>query len=312
MIDLEVCLPKEVIVKNIRLHVLFVFFLVLTFLVRGTPATAAAPTISINPSSGLQNSLVTVIGSGFPTGYGTMATLTLKWDNVNLNSTPSPLYVDNNGGFTARFSVPGFSSSGKHTITASGDFGIFGIHSAQSTFTVIIAPPTLAVKPSSGFSSVTLTGTGFSRQNESAQIVHIYWDTMLTDIPTIPAPLYVNNMGGFTAIISVPTQNSPGTHSVKASLDDNAYSASAIFKVIDMIGPTGPQGARGPGGDTGEKGVQGATGPQGRPGPEGPQGPTGAPGASGAITGISIVAFLMAFAALVLIVLSKLKKLVLG
>ena len=55
----------------------------------------------------------------------------------------------------------------------------------------------------------------------------------------------------FTAIISVPTPDEPGPHTVTAR-DEEGSTASAVFTVIDVIGPEGPPGEQGPPGPSGE------------------------------------------------------------
>jgi hypothetical protein len=139
--------------------------------------------------------------------------------------------------------------------------------------------PTLALSPASGISAVTVVGDGF--QNAYG-LVNIYWDSV--QIPTIPADVWIGtemNPYGFTAMISVPTQTSPGDHVVTARVEGGAtgsiaITASAVFTVVDTQGPAGETG---PKGDTGEAGPQGPPGPTGSvvttSGPPGETGPAG-------------------------------------
>jgi len=92
----------------------------------------------------------------------------------------------------------------------------------------------IGLTPNSGFSSTTVVGSGFSPNSK----ITVTWDD--TEIPTVPSPLVTDSYGNFTAIISVPTQTDPGTHTVKAT-DESGNWANATFTVIDM---TGPQGTR--------------------------------------------------------------------
>jgi hypothetical protein len=190
--------------------------------------------------------------------------------------------------------------------------------------------PEITLTPSSGFAATTIVGEGFSSGE-----IHIYWDQ--EHIPTVPSPLfttygYEQEYGYFTAIISVPTQTTPGSHEVTA-MDQEGNWASAIFEVIDMTGPQGPTGATGPAGSSGPAGAQGpagTAGPAGEPGPQGPtgepgpqgpagemgpQGPAGEPGPQGEPgpgTGISIIAIILSLIALGLAVFSRIKKWVMG
>lgn len=157
----------------------------------------------------------------------------------------------------------------------------------------------ISLSPTSGFSTVTIAGSGFYGGE-----ISIYWDG--EPIPTVPAPLYANQQGNFTAIISVPTQTDPGEHTVTAR-DQGGTTASAIFEVVDMTGPQGPRGEQGP---AGEQGSAGEPGPQGEPGPPGEQGPLGPPGPAGepAPRGLSIAAITLALSALLLTLLRRAKR----
>jgi len=178
----------------------------------------------------------------------------------------------------------------------------------------------ISLSPTSGFSAITVTGTGFYGGQ-----VFIHWDNDPDPLPTVPSPLYGSDTqyGTFTAIISVPTQTEPGEHTVTA-VDREGTIADAVFTVIDMTGPQGLPGTRGepgpagadgaqgpPGapGIPGEPGPMGKTGPAGEQGPPGGQGPPGEPGPAG---GIGIVALIVALIALGLSLFGRIKKWVIG
>lgn len=137
----------------------------------------------------------------------------------------------------------------------------------------------LTLVPSNGFSTTTVVGTGFFGGS-----ITIFWDG--DPIPTMPSPLFTSDdqRGMFTAIISVPTPDEPGPHTV-AARDEEGFTASAVFTVIDVIGPEGPPGEQGP------------------PGPSGEQ---------GAGAGISIVAIILALVAVGLVLFGRVKKWVIG
>jgi hypothetical protein len=201
------------------------------------------------------------------------------------------------------------------------------------------ATPAITLSPTSGIAAMTVSGTGFA----FGSTITVWWDG--SQVPTVPASIIVSGGdtytgGTFTAIITVPTQTTPGTHTVSARGSSPQTGAAVIvnatFTVVDMKGQPGPTGspgpagtkgdtgatgstgATGPAGSTGAKGDTGATGPTGPQGIQGPAGPQGSPGpegpqgAPGAITGISIFALLIAIITLVLIILAKLKKFVLS
>jgi len=149
----------------------------------------------------------------------------------------------------------------------------------------------LTLTPTSGFATVIVAGSGFSPNSK----VSITWGNV--KIPTVPSLLFTDTNGNFTALISVPTQNAPGVHTVRAT-DESEIGASATFTVVDMTGPQGPQGPQGLKGDKGDKGDTGAQGPMG------PQGPPGVTSAelqflvNGLTTAVSFIAICLAAIAL--------------
>jgi hypothetical protein len=161
--------------------------------------------------------------------------------------------------------------------------------SAQTT----TPAPVISLSPVEGFSSITVSGSDFPNLGDyGPYTVHVLWDGI--EVPTYPVLDDLVSEGNldFVVIISVPTQASPGLHTVSAYLSCYVYNegvvvntatAIADFTVIDMTGPTGPagpmgasgMGVKGDKGDTGAQGVQGPAGSAGAQGPAGPQGPPG-------------------------------------
>ena len=194
-----------------------------------------------------------------------------------------------------------------------------GIASTQVSSQTGAQQPTITLTPPSGFAATTVTGTGFYSQ------VEIYWDGQ--KIPTVPSSIYPgDNNGIFSAIITVPTQTTPGPHLVTVK-DTSSVSApvtvNAYFTVDDMTGPAGPEGptgpvgpagtsgsvVTGPAGPQGEKGDAGETGPRGPVGSEGPAGPQGE---SGTAPIIGIIALVLAIIAIIISLFGILKKLIFG
>jgi hypothetical protein len=158
----------------------------------------------------------------------------------------------------------------------------------------VLMPEACYTVPDSGVAATTVVGIGF---NPDANVT-ISWDG--TVLPTVPTIVTVNSNGIFTAIISVPTQTTPGVHNITAT-DDEGASANTTFTVIDMTGPagedgedgaTGPAGEdgatgpAGPAGDTGATGATGATGPAGEDGATGPAGAAGEDGTAAPVEGV--------------------------
>jgi hypothetical protein len=147
--------------------------------------------------------------------------------------------------------------------------------------TVIAQTPAITLSPDTGFSAVSVAGTGYPPD----YTVSITWDGQ--DIPFYSNTSLVSGAGKFTVIIVVPTQATPGFHTVRATatyLGDTEW-AETTFDVVDMTGPAGPQGSIGPPGENGQPGEEGPPGEKGPPGEEGPpslvQGPPGISGLKG-------------------------------
>ena len=128
-------------------------------------------------------------------------------------------------------------------------------------------PASITLTPNSGYSAVTVFGTGFS----SGFQVNLFWDG--TQIPAVPSPILPSQTGQFAAIFVVPTQTSPGVHTVLAMDVATAgqRQASATFTVITAVGQPGPSGLPGPTGAPGPAGPAGQSGSSGC-GYTGPQG----------------------------------------
>ena len=122
-----------------------------------------------------------------------------------------------------------------------------------------VMPPVVSLAPSEGYASTTVVGSGFSSNSR----VTIAWDG--TMIPSIPNLVTTDATGSFTALISVPTQTAPGSHTVNAT-DASGNWATATFTVVNITGAQGPKG------DTGEQGPQGLKGENGTQGLQGPPG----------------------------------------
>ena len=177
---------------------------------------------------------------------------------------------------------------------------------------------TLTATPNHGFAATTLRGMGFYGT------VTISWDGV--QIPTVPATVYVEN--GFTAIITVPTQTTPGTHIITATSAGPTGAPGAIFVNIYFtvdnmtgavgpkgdIGPAGPSGSvtSGPAGPQGPQGIQGEKGDKGDKGNTGPAGEQGPQGSPGAAPIISIIALVLAVIALIVALLARLGKMIFG
>jgi hypothetical protein len=102
-------------------------------------APDAAPSISVNPSSGLAGITVTVSGSGFTGGFNAA----IKWDGVEkVTFTMSP-----NGSFSKQLKIPGNASPGAHTISVCNYCGGGEFEENASTGFKVTPPPPPPPKP---------------------------------------------------------------------------------------------------------------------------------------------------------------------
>jgi hypothetical protein len=85
-----------------------------------------------------------------------------------------------------------------------------GVASSQVNSQTGAQQPAVTLTPSLGFAATTVSGTGFFG------VITISWDGQV--IPTVPSPLYSGDNGGFTAIITVPTQTALGTHTIQPGI----------------------------------------------------------------------------------------------
>jgi len=177
---------------------------------------------------------------------------------------------------------------------------------AHEAYSQVGAPrPEITLVPDVGCCATTVVGVGFFGGE-----ITIYWDD--EPIPTVPSPLYGGDTqeGGFTSIITVPTQTEPGEYEVMAR-DQERTTARAIFEVVDMTGPQGLPGEQGPAGTQGPAGAPGAPGEPGPTGPQGPAGETGPPGEAASVAP-TMIAIVLALIAIGLAVLGKIKKWTIG
>lgn len=192
----------------------------------------------------------------------------------------------------------------------------------------------ITLSPQSGVGSVIIQGSDFMPGSP----IEILWDGK--PVPTVPSPVETGPSdtppsGTFVAMITIPTDAIPGSHTITVNgtaPDETSVSLDATFELLSIVGPAGPEGSdgnrgsrgltgsTGPSGSTGTSGEQGPAGEPGTigpPGPAGPTGPAGPPGEQGppsepAPTGGIIAAIVLAIIAIGLTVFGWLKKLVAG
>src|SRR5438445_429877 len=72
------------------------------------------PSISLSPTTGSVDTVVTIKGTGFATKSG----ITISYDGVSVATTPGTITTDYFGSFSATFTVPADSTAGPHTASA--------------------------------------------------------------------------------------------------------------------------------------------------------------------------------------------------
>lgn len=107
-----------------------------------TAASLAAATISINPSSGIPGTVITINASGFLTG----ANGEVRWDGA----TRETFFIESST-FTKTLAVPVDATGGNHVVTVCGNcYGEEFVDMVNSNFNVTI-PPTNTPRPTNTF-----------------------------------------------------------------------------------------------------------------------------------------------------------------
>ncbi len=159
---------------------------------------AITPGISINPTSGLPGSLVTVTSSGFGAGETGISVI---YDGTVVSSGIS---ASTQGGWSITFTIPP-SASGSHTIDANGS-ATLATNIPDISFTVI---PGISISRTSGVpgNSVVVTGFGFGAGETGISVTY--------DGTVVSSDAKANPLGSWSATFVVPTSAS-GSHRVGA------------------------------------------------------------------------------------------------
>jgi hypothetical protein len=173
-----------------------------------TASFTLRPSITLNPSSGIPGGTVQISGQGFRPSVS----IHISYSGSTISTTPSNIYTDIYGSFTASFTVPSIVS-GNYAVRADD-----GIYSATSTFGII---SNIELSPASGHvgSELTVNGTGFTPGGR----VRISYDgqTMIT--------VTSDSAGAFSVSFNVPVSTA-GQHNVSASdITTQGVMATAVF-----------------------------------------------------------------------------------
>ena len=173
-----------------------------------TASFTLRPSITLNPSSGIPGGTVQISGQGFRPSVS----IHISYSGSTISTTPSNIYTDIYGSFTASFTVPSIVS-GNYAVRADD-----GIYSATATFGII---SNIELSPSSGHvgSELTVNGAGFTPGGR----VRISYDgqTMIT--------VTSDSAGAFSVSFNVPVSTA-GQHNVSASdITTQGVMATAVF-----------------------------------------------------------------------------------
>jgi hypothetical protein len=170
--------------------------------------------ITVNPTSGLVGSSVTVAGAGFAAN----SAISLTFDSAHV--TIPTTTANANGAFTTTFTVPQ-ATAGGHTVIATDN--AINHNAAATSFTVM--PSLSSPNPLQGppGTLVTASGTGYAA-NVALQVT-----LGGTVQPTSPSTIFTNSFGSFSGSFTVSTLSS-GSQTIIVS-DINGNNANKTFTV---------------------------------------------------------------------------------
>jgi len=176
------------------------------------------PEISLNVDSAIVGNQITVTGTGFRAGR----TVTIRFDNAQVTTSST----NSAGSFVKSFTVPE-TYRGTHTVTATD-----GSYTETASLLVV---ESMTISPTSGAvgTTVTISGTGFRASRQ----ITIRYDG--TSIASVPSTITTNNVGTFSAKLTVPAGPA---RTVQIVVNDGTNQASASFKLTAAIGLTPTSG----------------------------------------------------------------------
>jgi hypothetical protein len=195
------------------------------------------PAIMLTPDSGLPNTTVTVIGTGWASGE----TVTIEMQTVTI-VPPGVAVASSNGFFETTFVVPAFAA-GPVTVAA---FGSSNVTSATAPFTVLSPPPkaTLTATLSSP-GSATVGGTLLYTLN--VYVNGTSYSVPLSDISgsilqpngvTVPMSFLSVGTGVYQYLYHVPNITGTYVATVTVTYDGLTYTTSATFYATSTITTT--------------------------------------------------------------------------
>ena len=162
----------------------------------GSAVFTVSPLITINRTSGVPGSAVTITGVGFGANEG----ITVTFDGT---AVPPVVSASNRGSWTANYVIPALPA-GTHAISASGSTST---SVTEITFTVT---PVITLNPNKGSSgsSITITGAGFGANEAGITVTY--------DGTTVASDISANDKGSWKATFVVPASTA-GAHTINVS-----------------------------------------------------------------------------------------------
>ncbi len=214
----------------IKLAYIYIFITYLVLLPLFSAPVHAAPSITLNPSSGAFGTTVQVNGKGFT---GRLATI--YFDDKSLVNN---IAISDSGEINYDLAIPR-AFRGTHILRIADNSNWSG-----STATVEFqVRPQVAVFPTTatGINEITITGNGFSKDEKDIKIT---WD----DIPTLAAPITADRVGSWSLIMPIP-KTTKGEHYIGAissstqasEIEKVKFIVAPYLKVTPLSGPVGTQ-----------------------------------------------------------------------
>ncbi len=178
--------------------------------------------ITLNPTSGPSGATVTVTGSGF----GASQTITIRYNNVAVVTTPSPLTTNSAGNFSTTFTVP-VGDAGTYVVVANDTSANTATANFVSTTSATISQTTTATAPGNVGMSLTIEGVGFTP--ETPVTVEYATD------PVVLATVTSDASGDFEATFTIPPSEK-GEHTITVS--DGTITMTFDFFMEENAPPT--------------------------------------------------------------------------
>lgn len=233
-----------------QIALVFLLFLLLLSLAGNAPQVSSEGVLSLNPTSGMPGTTVTLTGTGFYWGNY------VYWDRVAVDSGLGFCYHAGNVNYDpsaspikCSFTIPSSASPGLHRVqifwydntgySGKWAYADFDVISNTTLTTNQSSSPTIKVSPTSGpvGTTVAVTGTGF---NTDAQVYFSYTSD-INDGGENVGLCPTSTSGAISCKFSVPSDAQPGQHIVLATTHNTIQgliSATALFTVTSATSTT--------------------------------------------------------------------------